>query len=70
VKIYRQQARTNDGYLKEEVMLIQEVYIMSGARTAIGTLGALKDFLGHQLVVYPMEEVIKRAKIGRRWWKR
>jgi len=47
-------------------MLIQEVYIMSGARTAIGDFGgALKDFLGHQLVVYPMEEAIKRAKIGK-----
>ena len=47
-------------------MLIQEVYIMSGARTAIGDFGgALKDFLGHQLVVHPMEEAIKRAKIGK-----
>ena len=45
-------------------MSIQEVYIMSGARTAIGDFGgALKDFLGHQLVVHPMEEAIKRAKI-------
>ena len=45
-------------------MHIQEVYIMSGARTAIGDFGgALKDFLGHQLVVHPMEEAIKRAKI-------
>ena len=44
-------------------MSIQEVYIMSGARTAIGDFGgALKDFLGHQLVVHPMEEAIKRAK--------
>ncbi|HXZ36090.1 MAG TPA: acetyl-CoA C-acetyltransferase [Thermodesulfobacteriota bacterium] len=43
---------------------MQEVYIMSGARTAIGDFGgALKDFLGHQLVVHPMEEAIKRAKI-------
>src|SRR5512136_2911276 len=42
------------------------VYIMSGARTAIGDFGgALKDFLGHQLVVHPMEEAIKRAKIGK-----
>jgi acetyl-CoA C-acetyltransferase len=47
-------------------MHIQEVYIMSGARTAIGDFGgALKDFLGHQLVVHPMEEAIKRAKIGK-----
>ena len=47
-------------------MLIQEVYIMSGARTAIGDFGgALKDFLGHQLVVHPMEEALKRAKIGK-----
>jgi len=47
-------------------MSIQEVYIMSGARTAIGDFGgALKDFLGHQLVVHPMEEAIKRAKIGK-----
>jgi acetyl-CoA C-acetyltransferase len=39
---------------------------MSGARTAIGDFGgALKDFLGHQLVVHPMEEAIKRAKIGK-----
>jgi acetyl-CoA C-acetyltransferase len=44
----------------------QEVYIMSGARTAIGDFGgALKDFLGHQLAVHPMEEAIKRAKIGK-----
>ena len=47
-------------------MSIQEVYIMSGARTAIGDFGgALKDFLGHQLVVHPMEEALKRAKIGK-----
>ncbi len=47
-------------------MSIQDVYIMSGARTAIGDFGgALKDFLGHQLVVHPMEEAIKRAKIGK-----
>jgi acetyl-CoA C-acetyltransferase len=47
-------------------MSIQEVYIMSGARTAIGDFGgALRDFLGHQLVVYPMEEAIKRAEIGK-----
>jgi acetyl-CoA C-acetyltransferase len=47
-------------------MSIQEVYIMSGARTAIGDFGgALKDFLGHQLVIYPMEEALKRAKIGK-----
>jgi acetyl-CoA C-acetyltransferase len=47
-------------------MPIQDVYIMSGARTAIGDFGgALKDFLGHQLVVHPMEEALKRAKIGK-----
>src|SRR5512136_301720 len=47
-------------------MQIQDVYFMSGARTAIGDFGgALKDFLGHQLVVHPMEEAIKRAKIGK-----
>ena len=50
--------------ITEDSMSIQEVYIMSGARTAIGDFGgALKDFLGHQLVVHPMEEAIKRAKI-------
>jgi len=50
----------------EDSMSIQEVYIMSGARTAIGDFGgALKDFLGHQLVVHPMEEALKRAKIGK-----
>ena len=44
----------------------REVYIMSGARTAIGDFGgALKDFLGHQLVVYPMEEALKRAKVSK-----
>ncbi len=42
----------------------REVYIMSGARTAIGDFGgALKDFLGHQLAIFPMEEAIRRAKI-------
>jgi len=47
-------------------MQVRDVYIMSGARTAIGDFGgALKDFLGHQLVVHPMEEAIKRAKIGK-----
>jgi len=47
-------------------MQIRDVYIVSGARTAIGDFGgALKDFLGHQLVVHPMEEAIKRAKIGK-----
>jgi len=47
-------------------MSVQDVYIMSGARTAIGDFGgALRDFLGHQLVVHPMEEAIKRAKIGK-----
>ena len=44
----------------------RDVYIMSGARTAIGDFGgALKDFLGHQLAVFPMEEALKRAKIGK-----
>ena len=47
-------------------MQIRDVYIMSGVRTAIGDFGgALKDFLGHQLAVHPMEEAIKRAKIGK-----
>jgi len=42
----------------------RDVFIMSGARTAIGDFGgALKDFLGHQLAVFPMEEALKRAKI-------
>ena len=44
----------------------RDVYIMSGARTAIGDFGgALKDFLGHQLAVFPMEEALKRAKISK-----
>ena len=44
----------------------RDVYIMSGARTAIGDFGgALKDFLGHQLAVYPMEEALKRAGVGK-----
>ncbi len=44
----------------------RDVYIMGGARTAIGDFGgALKDFLGHQLAVYPMEEALKRAKVGK-----
>jgi acetyl-CoA C-acetyltransferase len=44
----------------------RDVYIMSGARTAIGDFGgALKDFLGHQLVVFPMDEALKRAKVGK-----
>ena len=44
----------------------RDVYIMSGARTAIGDFGgALKDFLGHQLAVFPMEEALKRAKVGK-----
>jgi acetyl-CoA C-acetyltransferase len=39
---------------------------MSGARTAIGDFGgALKDFLGHQLAVFPMEEALKRAQVGK-----
>lgn len=42
----------------------REVYIMGAARTAIGDFGgALKDFLGHQLAIFPMEEAIRRAKI-------
>ena len=44
----------------------RDVYIMGGARTAIGDFGgALKDFLGHQLAVFPMEEALKRAKISK-----
>jgi len=44
----------------------RDVYIMSGARTAIGDFGgALKDFLGHQLAAFPMEEALKRAKVGK-----
>ncbi|MBI5968339.1 MAG: acetyl-CoA C-acetyltransferase [Deltaproteobacteria bacterium] len=44
----------------------REVYIMSGARTAIGDFGgSLKDFLGHQLAVYPMEEALNRAKVSK-----
>src|SRR3972149_3891885 len=47
-------------------MLDRDVYIMSGARTAIGDFGgALKDFLGHQLAVFPMEEALKRAQVGK-----
>jgi len=43
-----------------------DVYIMSGARTAIADFGgALKDFLGHQLVVFPMEEALTRAKVSK-----
>jgi acetyl-CoA C-acetyltransferase len=39
---------------------------MSGARTAIGDFGgALKDFLGHQLAVFPMEEALKRAQVSK-----
>lgn len=39
---------------------------MSGARTAIGDFGgSLKDFLGHQLAVYPMEEALNRAKVSK-----
>lgn len=44
----------------------RDVYIMGGARTAIGEFGgALKDFLGHQLAVFPMEEALKRSKISK-----
>jgi acetyl-CoA C-acetyltransferase len=44
----------------------RDVYIMSGARTAIGDFGgALKDFLGHQLAVFPMEEALKRARVSK-----
>lgn len=44
----------------------RDVYIMSGARTAIADFGgALKDFLGHQLVVFPMEEALTRAKVSK-----
>ncbi len=44
----------------------RDVYVMSGARTAIGDFGgALKDFLGHQLAVFPMEEALKRAQVGK-----
>lgn len=47
-------------------MTNREVYIVSGARTAIGDFGgALKDFLGHQLAVFPMEEALKRAGVGK-----
>jgi acetyl-CoA C-acetyltransferase len=47
-------------------MQMRDVFIMSGARTAIGDFGGtVMDFLGHQLVVHPMEEAIKRAKIGK-----
>jgi acetyl-CoA C-acetyltransferase len=44
----------------------RDVYIVSGARTAIGDFGgALKDFMGHQLAVFPMEEALKRAKVSK-----
>jgi acetyl-CoA C-acetyltransferase len=44
----------------------RDVYIMGGARTAIGDFGgALKDFLGHQLALFPMEEALKRAKVSK-----
>jgi acetyl-CoA C-acetyltransferase len=44
----------------------RQIYIMSGARTAIGDFGgSLKDFLGHQLAVFPMEEALKRAKVNK-----
>jgi acetyl-CoA C-acetyltransferase len=44
----------------------RDVYIMSGVRTAIGDFGgALKDFLGHQLAVWPMEEALKRAGVSK-----
>jgi acetyl-CoA C-acetyltransferase len=42
----------------------RRVYIMSGARTAIGDFGgALKEFLGHQLAVFPMEAALNRAQL-------
>lgn len=44
----------------------RDVYIMSGARTAIGDFGgSLKDFLGHQLAVFPMEEALKRGRVSK-----
>ena len=44
----------------------RDVYIMGGTRTAIGEFGgALKDFLGHQLAIFPMEEALKRSKISK-----
>ncbi len=44
----------------------RDVYIMGGARTAIGDFGgALKDFLGHQLATYPMEEALKRSNVSK-----
>jgi acetyl-CoA C-acetyltransferase len=44
----------------------REVYIMGGARTAIGDFGgSLKDFWGHQLALFPMEEALKRAKVSK-----
>ncbi len=44
----------------------RDVYIMSGARTAIADFGGpLRDFLGHQLAVFPMEEALKRARVGK-----
>jgi acetyl-CoA C-acetyltransferase len=45
----------------------REVYIMGGARTAIGDFGgSLKDFLGYQLAVFPMQEALRRAKVSQK----
>jgi acetyl-CoA C-acetyltransferase len=43
----------------------RDVYVMGGARTAIGDFGgALKNFMAYQLAVFPMEEALKRAGVG------
>ena len=42
----------------------RKVYILGGARTAIGDFGgSLKDFMGHQLAVFPMEEALRRSQV-------
>jgi len=47
-------------------MQTSNVYIVSGARTAIGDFGgSLKDFSAAKLVAVPMEEALKRAKVGK-----
>ena len=45
---------------------MQDVFILSGARTPIGDFGgALKDMLPNELALFPVQEAVKRAGINK-----
>ena len=59
-------SQPHQGNEGKDEMRDREVYIMGGARTAIGEFGgSFRDFMPHQLAVFPMEEALRRSQVSK-----